>query len=85
VKSSRFVTVRNAFADPWAYRALGSTTDECALDADGRPRFQIAVFTHQSLLMPEARMTWHKFFDLFAMLALGCLIGLVAGTLLMGA
>jgi hypothetical protein len=30
-------------------------------------------------------MTWHKFVDLSAMLALGCLIGLVAGMLLMGA
>jgi hypothetical protein len=30
-------------------------------------------------------MTWHKFFDLFALLALGCLIGLVAGMFLMAA
>ena len=33
----------------------------------------------------KVRMTWHKFFGLSATLALGCLIGLVAGTLLMGA
>jgi hypothetical protein len=27
--------------DPWPDRALVSTTDECALDAEGRPRFRL--------------------------------------------